>query len=122
MKKDSIKIFIDEIYDNPPKKVYPTNKSIDVNMFTIVKSIDDTWSADLLDLVDYGVKNNRGYRFILVVIDNFSKYGWAILLKNKYATTIKEAFEQIITFSKKNQNLLKLMMEKDSLTKSLNHF
>ena len=71
MKKDLTKIFIDEIYDNPPKKAYPTNK-------TIVKSIDDTWSADLLDLVDYGVKNNRGYCYILVVIDNFSKYGWTI--------------------------------------------
>ena len=85
MKKDPTKIFIDEIYDKPAKKIYPTNK-------TIVKSIDDTWSADLLDLIDYGVKNNRGYRYILVLIDNFSKYGWGIPLKNKYATTIKEAF------------------------------
>ena len=99
MKKDLTKIFIDEIYDNPPKKIYPSNK-------TIVKSIDDTWSADLLDLVDYGVKNNRGYRYILVVIDNFSKYGWPIPMKNKYATTNKEAFEQIVTTSKRKPNLI----------------
>ena len=76
MKKDLTKIFINEIYDRPAKRVYSTNK-------TIVKSIDDTWSADLLDLVDYGVKNNSGYRFILVIIDNFSKYCWTISLKNK---------------------------------------
>ena len=99
MKKDLTKTFIDEIYDNPPKKVYPTNK-------TIVKSIDDTWSADLLDLIDYGVKNNRGYRYVLVCVDNFSKYGWTIPMKNKYATTIKEAFEQIITTSKRKPNLI----------------
>ena len=99
MKKDSIKIFVVEIYDNPPKKIYPTKK-------TIVKSIDDDWSADLLDLVDYGVKNNRGCRYILVVIDNFSKYGWTIPLKNKYATTVKEAFEQIIKTSKRKPNLI----------------
>ena len=80
-------------------KIYPTNK-------TIVKSIDDTWSADLLDLVDYGVKNNRGYRYVLVCVDNFSKYGRTIPLKNKYATTIKEAFEQIITNSKRKPNLI----------------
>ena len=49
MKKDIIKKFIDEIYNRPPKKVYPTNK-------TIVKGIDDTRSADLLDLIDYGEK------------------------------------------------------------------
>ena len=99
MKKDPTKIFIDEIYDKPLKKVYPTNK-------TIVKSIDDTWSADLLDLIDYGVKNNRGYRYVLVCVDNFSKYEWTIPIKNKYATTIKEALEQIITTSKRKPNLI----------------
>ena len=99
MKKDLTKTLIDEIYDNPPKKVYPTNK-------TIVKSIDDTWSADLLDLVDYGVKSNRGYRYVLVCVDNFSKYGWTIPLKNKYASTIKDSFEQIITNSKRKRNLI----------------
>ena len=99
MKKDPTKIFIDEIYDKPAEKIYPTNK-------TIVKSIDDTWSLDLLDLIDYNVKNNRGYRYVLVCVDNFSKYGWTIPLKNKYATTIKEAFEQIITNSKRKPNLI----------------
>ena len=29
----------------------------------------------------YGVKNNRGYRYILVCVDNFSKYGWTVALK-----------------------------------------
>ena len=66
MKNDITKIFIDEIYDRPPKKVYSTNK-------TIVKSIDDTWSADLLEIIDYSEKNNGGYRYIFIVIDNFSK-------------------------------------------------
>ena len=99
MKKDLTKIIIDEIYDKPAKKVYPTNK-------TIVKSIDDTWSADLLDLIDYGVKNNRVYRYMLVVIDNFSKYGWTFPIKNKYTITIKEAFEQIITTSKRKPKLI----------------
>ena len=98
-KKDLTKTFIDKIYDKPAKKIYPTNK-------IIVKSINDTWSADLLDLIDYGVKNNRGYRYTLVVIDNFSKYGWTIPLKNKYASTIKDSFEQIITNSKRKPNLI----------------
>ena len=99
MKKDPTKIFIDEIYDKPAKTIYPTNE-------TIVKSIDDTWSADLLNLIDYGVKNNRGYRYVLVCVDKFSKYGWTIPMTNKYATTIKEAFEQIITTSKRKPNLI----------------
>ena len=53
-----------------------------------MKHIDDTWSADLLDMIDYGTKNNNGFRYILVVIDNFSKFGWTIPLKNKYSQTI----------------------------------
>ena len=48
MKKDATKVFIDEIYSSPPKHNYPTNN-------TIIKSIDDTWSSDLLDMIDYGV-------------------------------------------------------------------
>ena len=78
MTQKNIKIFINEIYSKPPKKYYPTNK-------TDVYYIDDIWSLDILDLKDYGPKNNRGYRYVLVVIDNFSKFGWTIPLKNKNA-------------------------------------
>ena len=35
-----------------------------------MKHIDDTWSLDLVDMIDYGTKNNNGFRYILVVIDN----------------------------------------------------
>ena len=99
MKKDLTKIFIDEIFSKAPKKKYPTNK-------TMIKSIDDTWSSDLLDKNDYGSENNRGYRYILVVIDNFSKYGWTIPLKNKYGQSITDAFSQIIKTSKRKPNPL----------------
>ena len=27
---------------------------------TIIKSIDDTWSSDLLDMNDYGIENKKG--------------------------------------------------------------
>ena len=57
IKKDLIKIFIDEIYSKSPRKNYETNK-------TMNKSIDDTWSSDFLDMNDYGPKNNRLYRYI----------------------------------------------------------
>ena len=98
-KKDLTKIFIDEIYSNPPKKNYLTNK-------TIVKHIDDTWSLDLLDMIDYGTKNNNGFRYILVVIDNFSKFGWTTPLKNKYAQAILDEFSKIIKTSNRKPNLI----------------
>ena len=99
MTQKNIKIFINEIYSKGPKKYYPTNK-------TDVHYIDDIWSLDILDLKDYGPENNRGYRYVLVIMDNFSKYGWKIPLKNKNAQTIKDSFENIIINSKRKPNLI----------------
>ena len=99
MTQKNIKIFMNEIYSKPPKKYYPTNK-------TDVYHIDDIWSLDILDLKDYGPENNRGYRYVLVTIDNFSKFGWTIPLKNKNAQTIKDSFENILTNSKRKPNLI----------------
>ena len=99
MTQKNIKIFINEIYSKPPRKYYPTNK-------TDVYYIDDIWSLDILDLKDYGPENNRGYRYVLVTIDNFSKFGWTVPLKNKNAQTIKDSFENIIINSKRKPNLI----------------
>ena len=99
MTQKNIKIFINEIYSKPPKKNYATNK-------TDVYHIDDIWSLDILDLKDYGPENNRGYRYVLVTIDNFSKFGWTVPLKNKNAQTIKNSFENIIISSKRKPNLI----------------
>ena len=99
MTQKNIKIFINEIYSKPPKKNYFTNK-------TDVYHIDDIWSLDILDLKDYGPENNRGHRYVLVTIDNFSKFGWTIPLKNKNAQTIKDSFENILTNSKRKPNLV----------------
>ena len=99
MTQKNIKIFINEIYSKGPKRNYITNK-------TDVYHIDDTWSLDVLDLKDYGPENNRGYRYVLVVIDNFSKYGWTVPLKNKNAQIIKDSFENILISSKRKPNLI----------------
>ena len=62
--------------------------------------------SHILDLKDYGPENNRGYRYVLVTIDNFSKFGWTTPLKNKNAITIKDSFENILTSSKRKPNLI----------------
>ena len=99
MSQKNLKIFINEIYSKPPKKYYATNK-------TDAHHVDDTWSLDILDLTDYGPENNRGYRYVLVVIDNFSKIVWTVPIKNKNAQTIKDSFENILISSKRNSNLI----------------
>ena len=77
-KKDLTKIFIDEIYSKPPRKNYPTNK-------IIYHHIDEIWSIDSADMIDYKTSNNKRFRYIFIIIDNFSKYLWAIPLKNKHS-------------------------------------
>ena len=92
--KDKIKIFIDEIYSKPPLGNYPTNK-------IIYNHIDEIWSIDLVDTIDYKISNNKGYRYIFIIVDNFSKFLWAIPLKNKYGQTITNEFSNNLTTSKR---------------------
>ena len=99
MSQKNIKTFINEIYSRGPRNNYPTNK-------TNVYYIDNIWSLDILDLKDYGVENKRGYRYVSVVIDNFSKFGWTTPLKNENAQTIKDSFENILISSKRKPNLI----------------
>ena len=82
MTQKSVKVLIDEFCSKPPKKNYLTNK-------TDVYHFDGIWTLDILDLKDYGPENNRGDRYILVVIDIFSKFGLTKPLKNKNAQTIR---------------------------------
>ena len=93
MTQKTINFFLNEIYSEPPKKIYVTNK-------TNVSHIDDIWSLDTLDLKDYGPENNRNYRYVLVIIDNFPKFGRTVPLKNKTAQTIKDSFQNILISSK----------------------
>ena len=91
-KRDLTKIFVDEIYSKPPRKTYPTNK-------IVYNSIDEIWSIDLADFLEYKTSNNKGFRYILVIIDNFSKHLWAIPLKNNYSQTITQDFSNFLTES-----------------------
>ena len=52
-------------------------------------------------MIDYKISNNKSYRYIFIIIDNFSKYLWAIPLKNKYSQTITDDFSNILTKSKR---------------------
>ena len=61
----------------------------------IVGAPHDQWQADLVDVSAYQSENG-GVRYLLCVIDVFSKYAWVKPVKNKSAATIKQALEKII--------------------------
>ena len=89
------KIFTYEIYSKPPRRNYPTKK-ITYNY------IDEYWSIDLADMVDYKTSNNKGFRYIFIKIDKFRKYLWAIPLKNKSSKTVTDECSNILTISKRS--------------------
>lgn len=66
----------------------------------IVGDIDDTWSADLVDMQAFADVND-GTKFILTVIDVFSKYAWAVPLKTKRGIDIQKAFVDIVKESRR---------------------
>ena len=61
---------------------------------TLTNEIDEQWQADLMDVSWYADKNN-GTRFLLVVIDLFSRYAWVRPLKNKSAEAVVKAMKSI---------------------------
>ena len=58
----------------------------------VSKTVDDIWAADLVDLQSLA-RQNKGYRYLLMVIDVFSKYGWIVPLKSKTGPEVTAAFK-----------------------------
>ena len=58
---------------------------------------DNTWGVDLADM-QLVSKYNNGFTFLLCATDIFSKYAWAIPLKDKKGATIVDAFQNILTY------------------------
>ena len=67
-----------------------------------VFNIDDIWSSDLKDMSSLS-KYNKNYKYLLNVIDLFSKYAYSIPLKSKNSKEIIEAFEKLFSARKPNK-------------------
>lgn len=83
----SRKEIIKELHKKALKK-FPRRK-------VILKGIDDLWQADLVEMIPYSKQNNN-YKYLLTVIDCFSKYAWAKPVLNKTSTLVTKAMLEII--------------------------
>ena len=72
---------------------------------------DNIWGVDLADMQLLS-KYNKGIRFLLCVIDIFSKYACVLLLKDKKGISIVKAFQSIIKQSNRKPN--KIWVDKGS--------
>ncbi len=84
-----------------------------------INGIDHIWAADLLILSNFS-KVNKGYKYVLVMINCFSEYVWCVALKKKDAATVTNAFEQILTNSKRKPQLLRTDMGKEFVNSQFN--
>ena len=61
---------------------------------------DECWSIDLIDRSSLA-KYNKNYKFIFTIIDNHTKYAWAIPLKDKSGKSTTAAFKNLLETSKR---------------------
>ena len=64
---------------------------------------DSIWGADLAE-IQLISKFNKGFRFLLCVIDIFSKYTWVVSLKDKRGISLVNAFQKILHDSNRKPN------------------
>ena len=72
---------------------------------------DNIWGVDLADMQLIS-KHNKGIRFLLFVIDLFSKYAWVVPLKDKKGVSTVNAFQSI--FKKSNRIPNKIWVDQGS--------
>ena len=73
---------------------------------------DNIWGVDLADM-QLIRKYNKGIRYLLCVIDLFSKHDFVVPLKDKKGIAIANAFQGILVIQKENQ-----MIKAVNITKS----
>ena len=66
--------------------------------------IDAIWTSDLILIPKYA-KQNNGFKYILTILDVFSKFAWIAVTKKKDKKTITNAFENILKKGRIHQKL-----------------
>ena len=72
----------------PVRRSFPTSR-------VVVMGIDHQWVADLVDMQKLS-RYNRGIKYLLTVVDAFSKYAWVEPIKDKSASQMKAAWQRIL--------------------------
>ncbi len=76
----------------PARKTYPTRRYM-------VRGLDKQWQADLVEMQPFE-KVNSGNRYIMTVVDVFSRFGYARALKRKTGPLVAEALQSIFNMGR----------------------
>lgn len=61
----------------------------------IIKALNDLFQADLVEMIPYA-HENKGYKYILVVINGFSKFIWTVPIKTKTGVEVTKEMSKIL--------------------------
>lgn len=78
----------------PARRRFPT-RAVEV------KGVNDLYQADLVEMIPYS-KFNKGYKYLLTMINCFSKVAYAFPLKNKSGLEVANALEPILNTDRMN--------------------
>ena len=65
----------------------------------ISNGIDKIWAADLVEMQKFS-KWNKGIKYLLMVTEVFSKYGWIAPLKDKKTESVSKAVKNFLQCTK----------------------
>ncbi len=86
----TLKTFASEIHKQR-RKTFERRK-------VVAAHADEIWGIDLAQMDSY-VSDNDGFKFIMCIIDVFSKYAWCVPLKTKSSLSILNALKEVVSKS-----------------------
>lgn len=98
----------------------PVRKFFQRNHYKIF-NIDDLWEIDLCDLSMYKTDND-GFRYLLTVIDVFSKYAFVKCLRTKTANEVLLNFKNILDESQRKPKVIQCDRGSEFINSSFRHF
>ena len=82
---------------------------------------DECWSIDLIDKTSLA-KYNKDYKFIFTIIDNHTKYAWAVPIKNKTGKSTTNALKHLIEKEKRKPEKIWSDRGKEFYNKTFLHY
>lgn len=108
---DIKRVVVEELH-KPARKSFKRRR-------TIIKGLNDLFQADLVEMIPYAPVN-RGFRYILMVLNAFSKKLWARPVKRKTGQDVTKAMEEILIKAKVTPKNLQTDQGKEFFNKHFN--
>lgn len=97
-KQDVSKVTLADVNEwlitNPTHTLHKTARHRFKRNPVFVERLDEQWQADLVDMQQYS-RSNKGFKYLLTVIDILSKYAWVVPIKSKRGADVANAFKSI---------------------------